>query len=116
MNKKLWMLSSLLAVAVFHAGPGFSQDEQKQVSMAGSANENLIKNGTFDSEKKPAIRKKDKDNRFYMIGKHWGTLALVWSKDTELCKKIYPLMRISVEKDSIERKNVIVIENQAAIT
>lgn len=101
MYRKMWMYLFLMAGAVL------AQDSSKI-----SDRENLIKNGSFDSEKALTVTKK---GIRYQIGKNWRTTALIWSKDPELKKNIFPLMLVSVEKNSAEQKNVIVIEHKADI-
>lgn len=101
MYRKMWMFLFLMAGAVL------AQDSSKI-----SDRENLIKNGNFDSEKALTVAKK---GIRYQIGKNWQTMALIWSKDTKLRNKIFPLMLVSVEKNSAEQNNVLVIENKADI-
>ena len=100
MNGKMKMFSLLLAAAALHAGTVFAQDGNK------------LKNGDFDSEKPLVISPKGARQQ---IGSHWRTMALIWSKDEDLKKQILPLMNVSVEEDSAERKNVLVLENQEEI-
>ena len=102
MYRKMWM-SLLFTVSMIAAGEISAQIPDK---------ENLIKNGNFDSEKALTATKK---GIRYQIGKNWQTMALIWSKDTKLRNKIFPLMLVSVEKNSAEQKNVIVIEHKADI-
>lgn len=101
MYRKMWMFLFLMAGAVL------AQDSSKI-----SDRENFIKNGNFDSEKALTVTKK---GIRYQIGKNWRTMALIWSKDTKLRNKIFPLMLVSVEKNSAEQNNVIVIEHKADI-
>ena len=114
------LLPLLLTAAVSHAEPkldrgGKSLDfgnfriPRKEQAAEG---DNLIKIGNFDQEDQLKIMPVPGLNLNCKIGKYWHSTALIWSPDEELRKKIYPEMRICVEKDSAGRKNVFAVNTR----
>ena len=122
MHKFFYLLLVLAGPAVY-AGPqldrgGKSLDfENFPISRKAEKNdgENLIQNGTFDSEKPLFITEKDKSNRYHWIGKYWRSRAQIWTKDEDLKGKIFPHICISTKSESSERKNVLILENRSEI-
>ena len=115
--KHCLLVPLLLSAVVVHSAPeldhggkslDFGKFQIPKRDETGIIGKNLIVNGNFELENEKSAGRQ--------IGKNWRTMPLIWSKNTELRKKILPLMSVAVENVSGEQKHVLVIDHKPDIT